>query len=345
MIHMVRRYLLRGVISLSTHGWTIIMLLLLFLYFSGYLLMLYFGETGVIESYSWWFAVTITTVGYGDISPATSGGQWTAIIIMILGIGSIALLIGKIAEWIIMISEKQMNGSLQLKLEGHILIMGYRGLRTKKLVEEILADMEDESKKIVLCSSTLEKNPYDQEKVKYVKGELASEDVLKRSCCSKADKVIVMGDDDDQTFFTSFAIRQINTHAHLVAFMQNEDHVSKLSCLPADNPELNQTILPSAINLIVQEIQDPQSSHVLQQLMSNLNGATLYRLDIPEKLNKNWLFSDLFINFRNLYNVTILAVKDQQVITNPDMGMPINNGMSLFYMAEQRLKIINWEEV
>ncbi|MFK5985197.1 MAG: ion channel [Pseudomonadota bacterium] len=345
MIHLMRRYLLKGFINLSTHGWTIISLLLLLLYVSGYILMSLFGEAGVVQSYSWWFAVTITTVGYGDISPTTAGGQWVAIIIMILGIGSIALLIGKIAEWVIHMSEKQINGSLGLRVTGHILIMGYRGSRTKKLIAELLADMEDDTKKIVLCSSSLKQNPFDQEKVKFVKGELASDDVLKRSCCINAEKVIITGDDDDQTFFTAFAIRQINTYAHLVAFMQNEEHVNKLASLPADHPELNQTILPSAINLIVQEIQDPQSSHVLQQLMSNLHGATLYQMPIPDEIEENRVFADLFINFRQHYDATILAIKDQQVITNPPMDMQINTGMSFFYMAKKRLKTINWKKI
>jgi len=219
MIHFLKRYWVKGVTNLSTHAWTIVATLLLILYICGYLLMLYFGETSLTQNYTWWFAVTITTVGYGDFYPATSGGQWTAIFIMIFGIGSIALLIGKIAEWVIIMSEKQSNGSLQLKVSEHILVMGYRGQRTQKLITEILADMEDDSKKIVLCSSTLGQNPFDREKVKFVKGHLASEDVLQRSCCAQADKVIITGKDDDQTFFTAFAIRQINKHAHLVAFM------------------------------------------------------------------------------------------------------------------------------
>ncbi len=341
----MQRYLLKGFINLSTHGWSIITSLLLLLYLCGYLLMFFFNETAVVESYSWWFAVTITTVGYGDVYPVTAGGQGVAVIIMILGIGSIALLIGKIAEWVIHMSEKQINGSLGLKVKDHILIMGYRGSRTKKLVEELLADIDDETKKIVLCSSSLQQNPFVQDKVKFVKGDLASDDVLKRCCCKEANKIIITGDDDDQTFFTAFAIRQLNTHAHLVAFMQNEEHVNKLSCLPADNKELNQTILPSAINLIVQEIQDPQSSHVLQQLMSNLEGATLYQMLIPKEIKNNQPFSELFINFRKHYHATILAIKDQHVITNPPMEMTISSGMTLFYMAEKRLRSINWEKI
>ena len=246
----------------------------------------------------------------------------------------------------IMMSEKQMNGSLQLKVTDHILIMGYRGEKSKKLIAEILGDMEDQSKKIVLCSSTLEKNPFDLEKVKYVKGELASEDVLKRSCCAQAEKIIVTGDDDNQSFFAAFAIRQINTHAHLIVFMKNDDHTSKIHCLPADKPELNRVIVPSAINLIVQEIQDPQSSHVLQQLMTNLQGATLYRLEIPSQLSKEYLFADLFYKFRKLYNMTILAIKeDQEIVSNPAMDIKISGGMSLFYIADKRIKDINWDNI
>lgn len=346
MLHFFKHLVIRGTISLTTHGWSIVMLLLMFLYVSGYFLMLFFAEATVIEHYMWWFAVTITTVGYGDVAPSTIGGQWTAIFIMILGIGSIALLIGKIAEWVIMMSEKQMNGSLQLKVTDHILIMGYRGEKSKKLIAEILGDMEDENKKVVLCSSTLEKNPFDLEKVKYVKGELASEDVLKRSCCAQAEKIIVTGDDDNQSFFAAFAIRQVNTHAHLIVFMKNDDHTSKVHCLPADKPELNRVIVPSAINLIVQEIQDPQSSHVLQQLMTNLQGATLYRLEVPSQLSTEYLFADLFYKFRQLYNMTILAIKeDQEIVSNPAMDIKISGGMSLFYIADKRIKDINWDNL
>ncbi len=222
--------------------------------------------------------------------------------------------------------------------------MGCRGEKSKKLIAEILENMEDESKKVVLCSSTLEENPFDPEKVKYVKGELASDDVLKRSCCAQAEKIIVTGDDDNQSFFAAFAIRQINTHAHMIVFMNNDDHTSKIHCLAADKPELNRVIIPSSIHLIVQEIQDPQSSHVLQQLMGSLQGATLYRLDVPSQLSKEYFFEDLFYNFRKHYNMTILAIKEnQEIVSNPAMDMKISAGMSIFYIADKRIKDINWD--
>lgn len=46
----------------------------------------------------WWAIVTITTVGYGDIVPKTTAGRLIAVVVMVVGIGFIAVLTGAIAE-------------------------------------------------------------------------------------------------------------------------------------------------------------------------------------------------------------------------------------------------------
>lgn len=49
----------------------------------------------------WWAMVTITTVGYGDISPVTTGGRIISMIMMILGIGFLGLTTGKVASYLV----------------------------------------------------------------------------------------------------------------------------------------------------------------------------------------------------------------------------------------------------
>jgi len=59
--------------------------------------LLYYLEHGVNEKFSsipraiYWAIVTLTTVGYGDISPVTVGGQFIASLLMLLGYGIIAV--------------------------------------------------------------------------------------------------------------------------------------------------------------------------------------------------------------------------------------------------------------
>jgi len=65
---------------------------------------IYLLESGVNENIQhvgdafWWSIVTTTTVGYGDISPVTTGGRVIAAILMITGIGLLGALTANLAN-------------------------------------------------------------------------------------------------------------------------------------------------------------------------------------------------------------------------------------------------------
>lgn len=49
----------------------------------------------------WWAIATMTTVGYGDVAPVTVAGRAIAVVVMVLGIGFVALLTANIAAWFV----------------------------------------------------------------------------------------------------------------------------------------------------------------------------------------------------------------------------------------------------
>lgn len=53
---------------------------------------------GDIPRAMWWAAVTLTTVGYGDVSPVTPVGQMIAVLVMVTGVVMVALPAGMLAS-------------------------------------------------------------------------------------------------------------------------------------------------------------------------------------------------------------------------------------------------------
>lgn len=78
------------------------------------------GFTSIPQSI-YWAIVTLTTVGYGDISPATPLGQTVAAFIMILGYGIIAVPTGFVTVEMASIDSKKISGQAcpSCSAEGH----------------------------------------------------------------------------------------------------------------------------------------------------------------------------------------------------------------------------------
>lgn len=74
-------------------------------------------SSATIKSYwdaLWWSFVTVTTVGYGDISPSTPIGRGIACILMLSGIGFISMLTSAVSTYFIVSSEKSNNEKLTI---------------------------------------------------------------------------------------------------------------------------------------------------------------------------------------------------------------------------------------
>ena len=78
----------------------------------------------------WWAVETVTTVGYGDIYPVTDAGRVIAMIVMLSGIGFVALLTGSIAQRFLSGSEAEQRED---ELMGHLRDISARLERLERL--------------------------------------------------------------------------------------------------------------------------------------------------------------------------------------------------------------------
>ena len=330
-------------------GWAWIGTLLLTLYVLGAALMPFFegpdSPLASIRDYTWWFVVTATTVGYGDIAPGSLGGRATAVVIMLLGIGVIAVAVAKLAESVIDFGRRRMRGLTQLDEADHLVIFGYSKGETDSLVRELRHDRSAEGLSIVLCSYLAEENPLEDD-VKFVNGDLASEDVLERACVPRAAHILIHGHDDSETIVVSLAARSVNSHAHIVALLrqpENEMHLRRI------DPNI-ECVTPLSVPLMVQSLQDPGVTTVIASLLSNSTDDTIYRLNVSN-MSRTWNFGALQRAFKDRLGATLVAVASGDAVgdvdLNPDSDFVVKQGTSLFYIAGRRIlpQEVAWDEL
>jgi len=83
---------------LNTNGFKYMLMLSCFMILLGGIVIQYAENMGFADSI-WWAFVTVTTVGYGDISPTTVIGRVMATILMLVGIGLIGALTSTITSY------------------------------------------------------------------------------------------------------------------------------------------------------------------------------------------------------------------------------------------------------
>lgn len=68
----------------------------------------------------WWALQTVTTVGYGDVVPRSSGGRVIGAAIMLSGIGFLTVITGSVTAALVESARKRAGGISQRELAAHL---------------------------------------------------------------------------------------------------------------------------------------------------------------------------------------------------------------------------------
>ena len=99
---------IRGIAGTNALGWVLAASGLVVLIGAG-AVMIAEPQLGDFGDALWWSIVTATTVGYGDLAPASVVGRIVAVLLMIVGIGTIGMITGSIATFFLQGSGQRTN--------------------------------------------------------------------------------------------------------------------------------------------------------------------------------------------------------------------------------------------
>ena len=248
----------------------------------------------------WYTLVTITTVGYGDITPRSILGRTSAMILLLAGVALFGALSGKFASFLFDRQQKKDRGLLKMnKIKNHFLICGWKPNFERILEGILLANPEIPPEKIILLNNSsqneMEKIKADSrfKNINYIHGDFTDEDTLLKSQIKTAERTLILADNsenfssletDSRTVLAVITIKNLNPKIYCVAEIIDskfEKHLSLAHCdeiiLSADYGQ----------NLLIQASSGKGMSHILRELISEESDSGILICDIPQKFIGN----------------------------------------------------------
>jgi voltage-gated potassium channel len=190
----------------------------------------------------YWSLVTLSTVGYGDITPQTYQGRAVAMLLIIIGIGVISfftsIIVAAFTEKLPELNKQHVFNALEHNTE-HTLVCGYGRLgqnvarHLQKYKEKIVVIDIDQHETLI----TLAK----QQGILALQGDAESSELLESLNIKRAKRILCLTDSDISNIYITLSARQLNPAIEIIAKANDTENEIKLSRAGA-----NHTISPYA---------------------------------------------------------------------------------------------------
>lgn len=305
---------------------------------SGYLIARFEPEVSFAGGI-WWSIVTLTTVGYGDISPSTAEGRVLAAFIMFFGIGLLGVLSASLASLLISMRIKENKGMVASMAKNHIIICEWNH-RARSIVKELRSNPQTRELPIVLIAD-IEEKPVEDSRLLFIRG-VVNEETLEKANLKQAETVIVLGDDtieatarDAKVVLTTLTVESMNPQVYSV--VELVDKVNEQHCRRAN---ANEIIVGSELNshLIASAASDHGISRIISELLSSRYGNEIHAMAAPVKMVGE-PFIDVLVGMKRDHDTTVFGIqkgRGGEFISNPDAGYIIEAEDYLLVISKDR---------
>ena len=268
------------------------------------LIVLFIGSFGFMLIEHWDFLdslymtiITITTTGFEEVHPLTHVGRVFTIVLLVMGIGSIAYTGGRAAQLLIenqIIRRRRMSKKLE-ELKNHYIVCGY-GRMGKYICEELSSAKVDF---IVVDNKPDKIDRLIDMNYLYINGDATSDEVLTTAGIMEAKGLVAVLSNDAENVFTTLSAKALNPNLYVVARAVEEETESKLKKAGANrvvkpyeiggNRMAELLLRPGVIEFIDVVARERSVDLSMEEFMVNekseLIGKSLAELPIRKELN------------------------------------------------------------
>ncbi|MGA1821537.1 MAG: potassium channel family protein [Thermoplasmatota archaeon] len=242
--------------------------------------------------------ISMTTTGYGDITPVSKEARV---------FDTFVISIGRAAIWFIIVGtayqfvfdryrEAVMMKSKQQRLKGHSIICGY-GLTGRTAAMELLAMGESKGNIVVISDSEIDSTRAAEEGFVSILGDPSKEEVLKSAVIEKASFLIVTIPRDDTNILITLTAKDLNPGIKVITQVMDLENRKLLRKSGVDV-----IIAPFVTggNLMATATTQPNVVHLLEDVMTAKSGIYMREREITD--------SEAGKSPRDLKGVVILGV-------------------------------------
>lgn len=194
----------------------------------------------VIEEWTWlealyMTAITLTTVGFGEVKPLSDVGRIFTVFLILLGVSTVAYGFSTLAQYVLAadlgprLRRRRFKRMLQ-NTRDHIIVCGYG--RVGRSALDTLRDGAD-GVVVIDRDAALVSNVREQG-IAAVCGDATSDDTLREAGIERASGLIACAGNDADNLFIVLSARTLNPKLHIVARTVNPENEAKMQRAGAD---------------------------------------------------------------------------------------------------------------
>ncbi len=302
----------------------------------------------------WLSFITITTIGYGDISATTPLARIGTVVFALLGLVVFGALMSSMAALVINhfqnLSELKRKGFIMITCRNHILIVNWQSEKAiRYMIGEYRADPKTTDSDIVIISDEIKELPADMREmpgIHFVHGGVTNPKTYERAAIKEASSALVLAKnlEDSNSDMLSIGVVCLLERLH-------PKIDSTVECIADENAVLmeaqgaDRVVMTSGVvsRLLAKATKNRGVAPAVLEMLNTTTGNSLFSTDRTDKF-VGMDYHQITASLNETANILLVGImRKGKVLLNPKQES-IKNGDRLIYLSENQTNS-DWDTI